>query len=81
MTTTLYTKANCVQCKATKKALDKKGLIEGVDYQTVYVDQDSAALEQLKDLGFLQAPVMITENDAWSGFRPDKIAALATVAA
>lgn len=81
MATTLYTKANCVQCKATKKALDKKGLIEGVDYQTVYVDQDSAALDHLKELGFQQAPVMITENDAWSGFRPDKIANLATVAA
>ena len=81
MTFTLYTKANCVQCKATKKALDKKGLIEGVDYQAVYVDQDAAALEQLKELGYLQAPVVITENDAWSGFRPDKIANLAPIAA
>ena len=81
MTFTLYTKANCVQCNATKKALKKKGLVEGVDYQAVYVDQDAAALEQLKELGFLQAPVVITENDAWSGFRPDKIANLAPIAA
>ena len=81
MTFTLYTKANCVQCNATKKALKKKGLVEGVDYQAMYVDQDAAALEQLKELGFLQAPVVITETDSWSGFRPDKIAALAPIAA
>lgn len=81
MTFTLYTKPACVQCNATKRALEKKGLIEGVDYQMIDVSQDAAALEQLKELGFLQAPVMVTENDAWSGFRPDKIADLAAVAA
>jgi glutaredoxin-like protein NrdH len=28
-------------------------------------------------LGYLQAPVVVTGNDHWSGFRPDRIKALA----
>ena len=35
------------------------------------------ALEQVKALGYLQAPVVITDEDHWSGFRPDKIDELA----
>ena len=35
------------------------------------------ALEQVKALGYLQAPVVITDEDRWSGFRPDKISELA----
>jgi glutaredoxin-like protein NrdH len=28
-------------------------------------------------LGYLQAPVVVVGNDHWSGFRPDRIRALA----
>ena len=28
-------------------------------------------------MGYMQAPVVVTDNDHWSGFRPDKIATLA----
>jgi glutaredoxin-like protein NrdH len=31
-------------------------------------------------LGYLQAPVVVAENDHWSGFRPDRIKALAGAA-
>jgi glutaredoxin-like protein NrdH len=31
----------------------------------------------VKELGYLQAPVVITDEDHWSGFRPDKISELA----
>lgn len=34
-------------------------------------------LERLKALGYMQAPVVVTEQDHWSGFRPDKIEELA----
>ena len=37
-----------------------------------------AALEQVKALGYLQAPVVIADEDHWSGFRPDKIDELAS---
>lgn len=70
---TLFTKPSCVQCTATYRALDAKG----IDYDVVDLSEDAAALEQVKSLGYLQAPVVITDEDHWSGFRPDKIDELA----
>ena len=69
---TVYTKPACVQCQATHRALDSKG----VEYEVVDLSTDASALERVMDLGYLQAPVVITDDDHWSGFRPDKIAAL-----
>ena len=77
MTVTVYTKPACVQCNATYRALDKKGIA----YEVVDMSQDPAALERVRALGFMQAPVVITEDDHWSGFRPDKISGLSTSAA
>ncbi|NYE94460.1 glutaredoxin-like protein NrdH [Psychromicrobium silvestre] len=73
MTVTVYTKPACVQCNATYRALDKKG----ITYQSVDLSQDPDALERVRALGYLQAPVVVTEQDHWSGFRPDKIEELA----
>jgi glutaredoxin-like protein NrdH len=77
MTVTVYTKPACVQCNATYRALDKKGIA----YQSVDISQDPEALEHVRALGYMQAPVVITEADHWSGFRPDKINELALAAA
>lgn len=71
---TVYTKPACVQCNATYRALDKNG----VEYTSVDVSQDAEALEHVRALGYMQAPVVVTEDDHWSGFRPDKISALAS---
>jgi glutaredoxin-like protein NrdH len=76
MTVTVYTKPACVQCNATYRALDKKG----ITYQSVDISQDPAALERLRSMGYMQAPVVITDKDHWSGFRPDKINELAELA-
>ena len=73
MTVTVYTKPACVQCNATYRALDKKG----ITYQVVDMSQDAEALERVRALGYLQAPVVVTDQDSWSGFRPDKINELA----
>lgn len=69
MTVTVYTKPGCVQCNATYRALDKKG----ISYSSVDISQDPAALEKIQELGYMQAPVVETEVDHWSGFRPDRI--------
>ena len=37
---------------------------------------DDAAAEYVKGLGYMQAPVVVTDDEHWSGFRPDKIEAL-----
>ena len=73
MAITVYTKPSCVQCNATYRALDSKG----IEYEVLDLSLDPAALEQVKSLGYLQAPVVITDEDHWSGFRPDKIDELA----
>ncbi|NKX56191.1 glutaredoxin-like protein NrdH [Arthrobacter mobilis] len=77
MTVTVYTKPSCVQCNATYRALDKKG----IEYQSVDLSQDPAALERVRALGYMQAPVVVTDQGHWSGFRPDKIEELAQHAA
>ena len=73
MTVTVYTKPACVQCNATYKALDK----QGIAYQKVDISLDTEARDYVMALGYLQAPVVVAGNDHWSGFRPDRIKALA----
>ncbi|WP_345828639.1 glutaredoxin-like protein NrdH [Erwinia sp. HDF1-3R] len=73
----IYTKNNCVQCNATKNAMDK----QGIPYQLVNLDHEPDAVETLKAMGYRQVPVVMAEQDHWSGFRPDKILALRQSAA
>ena len=77
MSITLYTKPACVQCNATKKALDRAGL----EYTSVDVTLDEGARDYVMALGYVQAPVVEANGEHWSGFRPERIKALATVAA
>ncbi|MBF4572829.1 glutaredoxin-like protein NrdH [Herbiconiux sp. CPCC 205716] len=78
MAITVYTKPSCVQCTATYRALENKGL----EFEIFDLSVDEKALETVKELGYLQAPVVMTDDgDHWSGFRPDKIAELASRAA
>ena len=74
---TVYTKPACVQCNATFKALDKLG----VEYEAIDISVDDEAREYVMALGHLQAPVVVSGSDHWSGFRPDRVKALASVAA
>lgn len=73
MSITVYSKPACVQCEATYRALDKKG----VEYTVVDVTQDAEAMALVRELGYLQAPVVVAGDTHWSGFRPDRIAAVA----
>lgn len=69
---TVYAKPNCVQCNATYRALDAKGL----PYRSVDLTGDDEAMNLVKAMGYQQAPVIVTDGDHWSGFRPDKIGCL-----
>ncbi|WP_068482694.1 glutaredoxin-like protein NrdH [Pseudoclavibacter helvolus] len=77
MTIAVYSKPSCVQCTATYRALDKLG----IEYEIFDVSADEKALQTVKELGYMQAPVVIAGNDHWSGFRPDKIAGLVAAVA
>lgn len=70
---TVYSKPACVQCTATTRALDAKGL----PYDVVDLTQDAAAMARVTELGYRQAPVVIADGEHWSGFRPDMIGRLA----
>lgn len=75
-TVTVYSKPLCVQCDATKRALIKAGIA----YAVVDVTEDAEALAKIKALGYAQAPVVVTAEGHWSGFRPDRIKALTRAA-
>lgn len=81
-TNTVYSKPACVQCDATYRALDKKG----IEYSIIDISQDAEALELVRGFGYLQAPVVVVRDqdgeviEHWSGFRPDNITKLATAA-
>jgi glutaredoxin-like protein NrdH len=70
---TVYTKPSCVQCDATKRMMDKLK----IEYKTVDITVDTEAFEMIIAKGFKSAPVVITDDDSWAGFNPDKISELA----
>lgn len=71
--TILYSTPSCQQCNATKRYLED----HHVDYHVVDLSTDENSMNYVKSLGYSAAPVVVTEDDHWSGFRPDKLSALA----
>lgn len=74
MSITVYSKPACVQCTATTRALDNKGLA----YEVIDVSADQTAYEHVVNLGYRQVPVVEAGDAHWSGFRPDMIGELAS---
>lgn len=74
MVVTVYTKPGCVQCNATYKTMDKKG----INFTPVDVTQDSSAFEKASSFGVTSMPIVVVEKEGevvnyWGGFNPDKI--------
>lgn len=69
MTVTVYSKPACVQCDATTRALDAKG----ISYQMIDLTADEDAMIFVQQLGYRQAPVVVVDDQHWTGFRPDLI--------
>jgi glutaredoxin-like protein NrdH len=72
MSITVYSKPACVQCTATTRALDRRG----IGYTVVDVSADSEALTMVRELGYRQVPVVVAGERHWAGFRPDMISSL-----
>jgi glutaredoxin-like protein NrdH len=47
-----------------------------IKYSTVDITVDTEAFEMLVARGFKAAPVVVTDDDAWAGFNPEKISGL-----
>ena len=73
----IYSTPNCIQCKATAREMDRKN----ISYDVIDMSKDEASLQKVKSMGYQQAPVVVAGDDHWSGFRPDKINALAVATA
>ena len=69
MRITIYTRNDCVQCHATKRAMESRGYT----FELINLDNDPQAVEALRAQGFRHLPVVITDSLSWSGFRPDMI--------
>ncbi|ERI35396.1 hypothetical protein M707_21955 [Arthrobacter sp. AK-YN10] len=61
---------DCSNCTATKRAMDK----QGISYEAR--EMTAAEREAFKAAGLLSAPVVVTDQETWAGFRPDKILSL-----
>lgn len=74
----VYSTPNCAMCRYTKKQFDTLGL----SYQDIDITQDEDAAKDvrriLQTLGSNLLPVVVTDNETWSGFRINKIRALGT---
>ncbi|EGT5711042.1 glutaredoxin-like protein NrdH [Cronobacter dublinensis subsp. dublinensis] len=69
MCITIYTRNDCVQCHATKRALESRGIA----FDTINLDEHPEAIDTLREQGFRQLPVVMADDLSWSGFRPDMI--------
>ena len=71
----VYSKPNCGQCAATIRKLDMLNVEYVIEDAT-----DPQTVAALKELGHLSAPVVcvgVSNDDMWSGYRPDRIEEIA----
>lgn len=73
MQVTVFTTPQCVQCSQTKKVLDR----EKIRYDVVDLTLHPDSMEMVKSLGYTAAPVVVAGEKHWSGFKLDKLMALA----
>jgi glutaredoxin-like protein NrdH len=62
----------CVQCAATKREFDRRGII----YTERDLRRNPKAVERFLELGLTAAPIVETDLKRWSGFRLEKIKSL-----
>lgn len=68
----VYGRDGCVQCTATGRKLKTMGV--AYSYKDVSSEQVSREAEQVAArLGARQLPLVVAGDQAWAGYRPDKI--------
>jgi len=65
----VWTTPNCVQCRQTKRILDKNN----VAYDSFDLTQHPEELDNFKSLGLTSAPIVVSGDTRFSGFRLDKL--------
>ena len=69
MTVIVYTKNNCPPCNATKRFLNNNR----IGFEERNTESDPVYREEALATGFLQTPIVVTSDDAWSGHNPTKL--------
>lgn len=69
---TVYTNANCVQCEQTKRYLT----VNDIKFEVKDLAESPEVLPLIEEKGYKAAPVIVTDDDSWSGFKIDKLHAL-----
>ena len=73
---TVFTYLHLAASRELTEAMLDSG-VTGIAYETVDITQDADARDRVMSLGYLQAPVVMVDDDEhWSGFRLDRIKAL-----
>lgn len=65
----IYSRTICPACNATKRWLKE----HGIDYVELNTDLNPMYLEQAQATGFKSLPVIITDDDKWFGYAPNKL--------
>lgn len=66
---TVYSNPNCVQCENTKRFLNQKGL----EFESKMIQDSPEIMPLIKEKGYRTAPVVVTDDDSWSGFNLEKL--------
>jgi len=66
MSVIVYTNPNCVQCEQTKK----------FSVENLQSDDNYEKLVEFVNQGFKAAPIVVTDTETWSGYKPDKLGAI-----
>lgn len=66
---TVYSKPGCGGCIYSVRALEGMGF----EPKIIDISKDPSAYELVLAMGYQQVPVVVTDDDHWSGARPDKI--------
>jgi glutaredoxin-like protein NrdH len=61
----LFSKPNCPDCDKTKSFFKKNN----IEYRLFDVSEDKGAFLAMNRMGFESAPVVITDNNIWSGYQ------------
>lgn len=65
----VYSLENCKACKDTIAWLEERG----IDFSLAKIDEDDKAFDEVVELGYRKAPVVVAGKDHWSGFNLDKL--------
>lgn len=69
----IYSNPSCIQCEQTKKYLTLKG----IEFESKMLQNSPEVMPLIEEKGYTSAPVVVAGDLSWSGFRLDKLSALA----